>query len=287
MVSENGAPPPASSDTSGGVRAASGGGASRQAGVYRVESYKERMRQASLRRQASGYGSGSSSGSGSPNGSGELLPGARNHFNGGGDTAQQRVQKKQRKERRNRRGNAAAANPITYAGDYDSKSHSTVNRRNNFSKRENRAISQLSERIIRVMALNPSVWTLDGTCTYLIGKGLKRILIDTGEGGTTEYVKNLKRALLSSAATKVEAVLLTHSHHDHIGGLQGTTLAYKYQRQQTCVDTHTHTRTRTHARAHTHIRTHHWCWLVHVIVNLPCVRGSIYTRTHIYANLVY
>ena len=69
-----------------------------------------------------------------------------------------------------------------------SNSHSKANTKHKFSKRINKSVSQLSERVIRVMALNPSVWTLDGTCTYLIGKGTKRILIDTGEGGSPKYV---------------------------------------------------------------------------------------------------
>ena len=33
-------------------------------------------------------------------------------------------------------------------------------------------------------------------------------------------MKNLRRALLSGAATRIEAILLTHAHHDHIGGLK-------------------------------------------------------------------
>ena len=36
-----------------------------------------------------------------------------------------------------------------------------VDNRAKFCKKINRSIAQLSERVIRVMALNPSVWTLD------------------------------------------------------------------------------------------------------------------------------
>ena len=68
-----------------------------------------------------------------------------------------------------------------------------------------------------------------GTCTYLIGKGLKRILIDTGEGNSPSYIKNMKRALLNSAATSIEAILITHNHHDHTGGIQDLRNTYGHK----------------------------------------------------------
>eukprot|EP01006_Ploeotia_vitrea_P007236 TRINITY_DN16494_c0_g2_i1.p1 TRINITY_DN16494_c0_g2~~TRINITY_DN16494_c0_g2_i1.p1 ORF type:complete len:318 (+),score=141.88 TRINITY_DN16494_c0_g2_i1:97-954(+) len=61
--------------------------------------------------------------------------------------------------------------------------------------------------------------TLDGTNTYLIGTGKRRILLDTGEGGKKEYVANLHRAMRERGCVGIEHVLLTHRHHDHIGGV--------------------------------------------------------------------
>ena len=48
----------------------------------------------------------------------------------------------------------------------------------------------------------------------------RRILIDTGEADKPEYVSLLQETLVSLQAS-LGPVLLTHWHHDHIGGVEG------------------------------------------------------------------
>lgn len=78
-------------------------------------------------------------------------------------------------------------------------------------------ISRLSPSIVRIVAGNPSKFTLQGTNTYLVGTGPKRILIDTGEGFPV-WAERLGQVLRDEKAS-VETVLLTHWHHDHVGGV--------------------------------------------------------------------
>jgi ribonuclease/clavin/mitogillin len=56
-----------------------------------------------------------------------------------------------------------------------------------------------------------------GTNTYLIGKGPKRVLIDTGEGKPA-WIQTVKKVLADEKA-QLESVILTHWHPDHIGGV--------------------------------------------------------------------
>lgn len=47
-----------------------------------------------------------------------------------------------------------------------------------------------------------------------------RILVDTGEPNKPEYV-SLLRETLQQHKSGIHQVLITHRHHDHIGGLEG------------------------------------------------------------------
>lgn len=80
------------------------------------------------------------------------------------------------------------------------------------------AVERLSPRVLRILGGNPSKFTLQGTNTYLVGSGRERILIDTGEGKDV-WRETLGRVLGEEEA-EVGIVLLTHWHHDHVGGVR-------------------------------------------------------------------
>ncbi|PKY00838.1 putative metallo-beta-lactamase domain protein [Aspergillus campestris IBT 28561] len=78
-------------------------------------------------------------------------------------------------------------------------------------------VERLSASVIRILAGNPGKFTLQGTNTYLVGRGRQRILIDTGEGKPT-WASNLQTVLAQENAT-VHQALLTHWHGDHVHGV--------------------------------------------------------------------
>ncbi|KAI7848238.1 beta-lactamase-like protein [Circinella umbellata] len=79
--------------------------------------------------------------------------------------------------------------------------------------------SRLSDRVHRVLGLNPSAFTLQGTNTYLVGRGNRKILIDCGQGEAS-YVSLLQDSLKQiSPDAYISDILLTHCHFDHWGGL--------------------------------------------------------------------
>ncbi|KAK4938654.1 hypothetical protein LTR10_020922 [Elasticomyces elasticus] len=91
---------------------------------------------------------------------------------------------------------------------------------------------QVSTNIVRILGGNPSKFTLQGTNTYLLGQGSKRLLIDTGEG-KKQWTDTL-RTVLEDHKASVSTCILTHWHHDHVGGVKdleflGPVKVYKAQ----------------------------------------------------------
>ncbi|KAI1501550.1 putative metallo-beta-lactamase domain protein [Biscogniauxia marginata] len=78
-------------------------------------------------------------------------------------------------------------------------------------------VERLSPACIRILGGNPSKFTLQGTNTYLVGTGPRRLLIDTGEGKPS-WIAALKRTLEEEKAT-VHRALITHWHPDHTQGI--------------------------------------------------------------------
>ncbi|KAI8852688.1 beta-lactamase-like protein [Chytridium lagenaria] len=85
-------------------------------------------------------------------------------------------------------------------------------------------VEKLSSRVTVIRGQNPGKMTLQGTNTYLVGTGRRRLLIDTGEGVPT-YTPLLQKVLADEQAI-ITDIILTHRHHDHINGIpqvQGVT----------------------------------------------------------------
>lgn len=79
-------------------------------------------------------------------------------------------------------------------------------------------VKRLSPVCIRILGGNPGKFTLQGTNTYLLGSGKRRILLDSGEGRPA-WAVSLREVLEAEGAT-VDTLLLSHWHHDHVGGIE-------------------------------------------------------------------
>jgi glyoxylase-like metal-dependent hydrolase (beta-lactamase superfamily II) len=73
-----------------------------------------------------------------------------------------------------------------------------------------------SDRVTVALGQNPGIFTGPGTNTYLVGTGEERILLDTGSG-LPDYLPVLEQAL-ARAGCRIQEIVLTHGHPDHIGG---------------------------------------------------------------------
>lgn len=79
-------------------------------------------------------------------------------------------------------------------------------------------IAVLSPLVTRILGCNPGNFTLQGTNTYLIGAGKKRVLIDSGDA-ENEYT-SLLADYVRLLGIEISAIFLTHWHHDHVNGVQ-------------------------------------------------------------------
>ncbi|TVY45299.1 Lactamase-like protein [Lachnellula occidentalis] len=67
---------------------------------------------------------------------------------------------------------------------------------------------------------------MQGTNTYIVGTGPKRLIIDTGQGipGWVDLVSST----LATASASLTQVLLTHWHGDHVGGVPNLVSLYPH-----------------------------------------------------------
>lgn len=79
-------------------------------------------------------------------------------------------------------------------------------------------VTRLAAGIIRILGQNgPSKFVLQGTNTYLVGTGSRRILVDSAEGHES-YIELLSNVLKEERCT-ISQIVLTHWHHDHVDGV--------------------------------------------------------------------
>lgn len=83
------------------------------------------------------------------------------------------------------------------------------------------SIEVASPLVTRVLGQNPGSFTLQGTNTYLVGTGSSRFLIDAGSGEdhAAAYLKHLVEAMKRVSCESLKGIIITHWHHDHIGGV--------------------------------------------------------------------
>lgn len=81
-------------------------------------------------------------------------------------------------------------------------------------------IEQISSSIWRIIGGNPSKFTLQGTNTYLLGRGRERILVDTAQGMESWKNALYETMLREGGTTKIKTCIVTHWHHDHVMGIK-------------------------------------------------------------------
>jgi glyoxylase-like metal-dependent hydrolase (beta-lactamase superfamily II) len=76
-----------------------------------------------------------------------------------------------------------------------------------------RAVTRVSPLVRRLIAPNPSPFTFNGTCTYIVGEG-RVAVVDPGPDDDS----HLSALLAAVDGEQVEAILVTHTHRDHSVG---------------------------------------------------------------------
>ena len=80
--------------------------------------------------------------------------------------------------------------------------------------------NQLRSYITHIPAHNPAGATLCGTNCFLLGRGKTRVLVESGDDDRCNklWLENVG-AYLREYGVNLSHILITHAHHDHLGGL--------------------------------------------------------------------
>jgi glyoxylase-like metal-dependent hydrolase (beta-lactamase superfamily II) len=76
-----------------------------------------------------------------------------------------------------------------------------------------RAVTRVSPLVRRLVAPNPSPFTFNGTCSYIVGEG-RVAIVDPGPDDD----RHLEALLKAVDGERVETILITHTHRDHSRG---------------------------------------------------------------------
>ena len=80
--------------------------------------------------------------------------------------------------------------------------------------------SRHSPIVASVLGKNPGPFTGPGTNTYLVGRGRRPLILDTG-AGVAVYPDLLARGLEEMCGSQeLEKIVVTHAHGDHLGGVK-------------------------------------------------------------------
>lgn len=80
--------------------------------------------------------------------------------------------------------------------------------------------SRHSPIVASVLGKNPGPFTGPGTNTYLVGRGSRPLILDTG-AGVAVYPDLLARGLEEMCGSQeLDKIVVTHAHGDHLGGVR-------------------------------------------------------------------
>ena len=80
---------------------------------------------------------------------------------------------------------------------------------------------RLRDFIYHIPGENPSEFTLCGTNCFVVGSGINRIMIESGDypERNQKFLENFNKFITDFSQIRIKSIFITHAHHDHFGGL--------------------------------------------------------------------